>query len=146
LGKTFFWPTTLGVVSEQSPRGGALTLNAIGGIGMLTAGVIGGPLIGEFQERSARAALQTQMPGVYQQVSREDHYVLGSYTAVDATKVATLPAETAAQVGQVAKQARQHALATVTIFPGIMLIVYLSLIFWFKARGGYRPVSLGGGH
>ena len=25
LGKSFFWPTTLGVVSEQFPRGGALT-------------------------------------------------------------------------------------------------------------------------
>ncbi|MCH8200814.1 MAG: hypothetical protein IIB85_02705 [Chloroflexi bacterium] len=33
LGKTFFWPTTLGVVSEQCPKGGALTLNAIAGIG-----------------------------------------------------------------------------------------------------------------
>jgi xylose isomerase len=29
VGKTFFWPTMLGVVSEQCPRGGALTLNMI---------------------------------------------------------------------------------------------------------------------
>ncbi len=28
IGKAFFWPTMLGVVAEQSPRGGALTLNA----------------------------------------------------------------------------------------------------------------------
>ena len=35
-GKTFFWPTTLGVVSEQTPKGGALTLNAIGGIGQVS--------------------------------------------------------------------------------------------------------------
>ncbi len=27
--KTFFWPTMLGVVAEQFPKGGALTLNAI---------------------------------------------------------------------------------------------------------------------
>src|SRR5262249_20784527 len=38
FGKTFFWPTMLGVVSEQMPKGGALTLNAIAGIGMLTVG------------------------------------------------------------------------------------------------------------
>src|SRR5690606_9351306 len=31
-GKTFFWPTTLGVVAEQTPKGGALTLNAVSGI------------------------------------------------------------------------------------------------------------------
>ena len=30
IGKTFFWPTMLGVVSEQFPRGGAVTLGAIG--------------------------------------------------------------------------------------------------------------------
>lgn len=146
LGKTFFWPTTLGVVSEQSPKGGALTLNAIGGIGMLTAGVIGGPLIGEFQERTAHAAIDGQLPGIYAQVSREDHYVLGSYTAVDADKVAALPAETAAKVNLVAKEARQHALASVTVFPGIMLAAYLGLILWFKARGGYRPVDLHSSH
>lgn len=146
LGKTFFWPTTLGVVSEQSPRGGALTLNAIGGIGMLTAGVIGGPLIGELQERTARAAIDEQLPGVYAEVSREDHYVLGSYTAVDADKVAALPAETGEKVGVVAKEARQHALAYVTLFPGIMLVTYLGLIFWFKTKGGYRPVNLHAEH
>ncbi len=45
-GKTFFWPTMLGVVSDQTPRGGALTLNALGGIGMLAVGVLGFPYIG----------------------------------------------------------------------------------------------------
>ncbi|MDB4759524.1 MFS transporter, partial [Akkermansiaceae bacterium] len=35
LGKTFFWPTMLGIVSEQTPKGGALTLNSVSGIGML---------------------------------------------------------------------------------------------------------------
>ena len=44
FGKTFFWPTTLGVVSEQCPKGGALTLNAIAGIGMLAVGILGGPV------------------------------------------------------------------------------------------------------
>ena len=34
VGITYFWPTMLGVVSEQTPKGGALTLNAISGIGM----------------------------------------------------------------------------------------------------------------
>jgi hypothetical protein len=109
---------------------------------MLTAGVIGGPLIGEFQERSARAAIDAEMPGIYAQVSREDSYVLGSYTAVDGAKVATLPPETGAQVETVAKHARQRALADVTVFPGVMLVAYLGLIFWFRARGGYRPVNL----
>ncbi|MEL7065550.1 MAG: MFS transporter, partial [Bacteroidota bacterium] len=40
LGKTFFWPTMLGVVSEQFPQGGALTLNGISAIGMLGVGIV----------------------------------------------------------------------------------------------------------
>ncbi len=49
VGKTFFWPTMLGVVSEQTPKGGALTLNAIAGIGMLAVGTLGFPYIGALQ-------------------------------------------------------------------------------------------------
>ncbi len=32
-GKTFLWPTMLGVASEQFPRGGAITLGMMGGVG-----------------------------------------------------------------------------------------------------------------
>ena len=35
IGKTFFWPTTLGVVSEQFPKGRAHTNSAIAGVGMI---------------------------------------------------------------------------------------------------------------
>ena len=36
-GKTFLWPTMLAVVSEQFPKGGAITIGAAGGVGMLKA-------------------------------------------------------------------------------------------------------------
>ena len=42
IGKTFYWPTMLGVISERFPRGGALALGFSGGVGMLSAGILGG--------------------------------------------------------------------------------------------------------
>jgi len=39
VGKTYFWPTMLGVVAEQFPRGGALLLGLMGGAGMLSVAV-----------------------------------------------------------------------------------------------------------
>jgi MFS family permease len=39
VGKTFFWPTMLGVTAEQFPRGGALLLSLMGGAGMLSSAV-----------------------------------------------------------------------------------------------------------
>jgi MFS family permease len=144
LGKTFFWPTTLGVVSEQFPKGGALTLNAIAGIGMLTVGIIGGPLIGEMQENSAKAAIEQEMPDVYAKVSTPNKYFLGDYTAVDQSKVDALPAEEGAKVNKVVTAAKQGALASMTIFPLIMLGCYLGLILYFRGRGGYKPVEIEG--
>ncbi len=46
LGVCFFWPTMLGVVAERIPKGGALALAMMGGIGMLASGMIASPMIG----------------------------------------------------------------------------------------------------
>jgi MFS family permease len=53
LGKTFYWPTMLGVISERFPKGGALALGFSGGVGMLAAGLLGGPGIGYMQDYAA---------------------------------------------------------------------------------------------
>jgi MFS family permease len=139
FGKTFFWPTMLGVVSEQCPKGGALTLNAIAGIGMLTVGIVGGPLIGAMQEGSVAKTLPKE---TYDKISVESSYLLGKYTAVDSGKVSEL-AE-ADKVNEEIKVAKQGALANITIFPIVMLICYIALFVYFKGRGGYKTVEIGG--
>lgn len=144
IGKTFFWPTTLGVVSEQFPKGGALTLNAIAGIGMLSVGIVGGPLIGAMQEKSMETALENEMAGTYAKISEERSYFLGKYNAVVDDKVKALPEADGEKVGDVSKGAKQGALAKVAIFPAIMLACYIGLIMYFKSRGGYKAVDLGG--
>jgi MFS family permease len=59
IGKTFFWPTMLGVISERYPQGGALALGVSAGIGMISAGFLGGPLIGYKQDFAATRELST---------------------------------------------------------------------------------------
>lgn len=146
FGKTFFWPTTLGVVSEQTPKGGALTLNAIGGIGMLAVGILGGPVIGAITEKTAQVAIEQKVsPAAYANVAKDGTYVLGSYKAVDADKVAELAKTdkaTAEHISEARKDANQGALAKIAVFPAFMLICYLGLILWFKARGGYKAVNI----
>ncbi|MBC8127403.1 MAG: MFS transporter [Gloeobacteraceae cyanobacterium ES-bin-144] len=150
VGKTFFWPTMLGVVSEQTPKGGALTLNAIAGIGMLAVGIVGGPMIGAITEKTAQTAIERDLSAeAYQKVTKEGKYVLGSYNAVDADKVSELAKtdkETADKITASRNGANQGALAKIAIFPALMLIAYLGLIFYFKARGGYKPVVIGSNH
>jgi len=64
-GKTFLWPTMLAVVSEQFPRGGAITIGAIGGVGMLSAGLLGGPGIGFEQDHYRSESLKRTDPAVF---------------------------------------------------------------------------------
>jgi hypothetical protein len=66
IGKTFYWPTMLGVISERFPRGGALALGFSGGVGMLCAGILGGPLIGYKQDYAATQDLQRTAPATYE--------------------------------------------------------------------------------
>ena len=143
FGKTFFWPTTLGVVSEQCPKGGALTLNAIAGIGMLAVGILGGPVIGKMTEDSIKASVEEATSAdTYQKISNDSTYFLGDYTAVDTSKIGDLPEEEQTKVQASMQTGKQGSLASVAIFPVFMLACYLALIFYFKGRGGYKPVEI----
>ncbi len=105
LGKTFLWPTMLGVVAERFPRGGALTLGAIGGVGMLSAGLLGGPGIGYDQDKQASIALQASASAAYDRyASAEENSFLffPAITGLDGAKVATLGDEGAELAAQTA--------------------------------------------
>ncbi|MBL0740966.1 MFS transporter [Chryseolinea lacunae] len=147
LGKTFFWPTMLGVVAERFPKGGALTLNITGGVGMIGAGVIGAVILGFIQDKNIDATLrvydtanQTALHSTY--VTDPKQSIFGSYRAVDAAKLSTADAATQGIVLGVKEQAKKDALKTIAIFPVGMLLCYLALMWYFKQQGGYRVVML----
>ena len=143
IGKTFFWPTMLGVTAEQCPKGGALTLNAISGIGMIAVGVLGFPLIGALQERTASAELRRMSPETAAQVLVDKPYMGLNYAAIDPQKAEAVPAADAQDALAAARKAGQFdTLAKMALFPGFMLACYLLLWAFFRARGGYRAQQL----
>jgi hypothetical protein len=144
FGKTFFWPTTLGVVSEQYPRGGALLLNAISGVGMIAVGTIGGPAIGTMQDRDFTQAVAEALPEVQPQLTKKEEGLFFDYQAIDPDKVAALPSETQQQVEQIQRDTKQQALEKIAVLPAIMCVCYLGLIAYFKSRGGYKAEVLTG--
>lgn len=145
VGKTYFWPTMLGVVAEQTPKGGALTLNAIAGIGMLAVGILGFPFIGFLQDSSVSASIEEEIPAIHQQVTVEKQYVLGDYRSLDSEALAPLPEEQKEAITGIVERESQGALAKMTIFPAFMLACYIGLILYFKSKGGYKPKVLGEG-
>jgi MFS family permease len=95
-GKTFFWPTMLGVVSERFPKGGALTLGIVGGIGTLAAGQLGTPAIGYQQDSFAIQSLQSTDDAAYNRYKSgtPEHFLFfAPIQGLDNAKLATLNAE-----------------------------------------------------
>jgi len=92
IGKTFLWPTMLAVVSEQFPKGGAITIGAAGGVGMLAAGLLGGPGIGFLQDRNASASLQEANQAVFDRYKapKENEFLWFRTVGLDGAKVGVL--------------------------------------------------------
>jgi MFS family permease len=91
-GKTFLWPTMLAVTSEQFPRGGAITIGAIGGVGMLSAGLLGGPGIGFEQDHYASENLKEKSPAVFERYKAptENEFLGLKTVGLDGAKVGVL--------------------------------------------------------
>ena len=147
VGKTFFWPTMLGVVAERFPRGGVLTLNCIGGVGMLGLSV-GMVFLGNIQDKRVAADLVARdhaggsvLAATY--LGAEKASVFGTYRALDQAKLKAAPAADQQTVAAVQAGAKKNALSTAALFPAIMLACYLALILHFKSRAGYRNEELG---
>ena len=93
LGKTFFWPTMLAVVSERFPKGGAVTLGMVGGVGMLSAGLLGGPGIGFKQDKYASEKLQELSSDTFERykAGEENRFLfVFSTNGLDGAKVGAL--------------------------------------------------------
>jgi MFS family permease len=141
VGKTFFWPTMLGVVAEQCPKGGALTLNATGGVGMLGVGVIGAMLLGNMQDTTLDAQIQKSNAAVHAKVMVEKTGLLGGYRAVDEEKLKAATADEQKVVADARSGVQQATLDKVAVLPIGMLVCYVLMMLWFKSKGGYRPVG-----
>jgi MFS family permease len=146
FGKTFFWPTTLGLVSEQYPRGGALLLNAIAGVGMISVGTIGSTAIGTLQDANFNHAVQQALPDDYDKLVATKQGLFSKYQYVDKTKYGDAEIDPAKeeQLKQLESAAKQKALTRIAILPAIMCACYLLLIGYFRARGGYKAEVLTG--
>jgi hypothetical protein len=152
LGKTFFWPTMLAVVGDRFPRSGAVAMSIIGGIGMLSAGLIGNPGLGYAKDRYTAQALIESAPAVYEQSKAADKtsqfLVFEPVVPVDGAKL-----EAAKKAGDARTPEQQQLVAANQVgdrrtlladsfIPLAMAAIYLLLLLYFKSIGGYRALKL----
>jgi MFS family permease len=150
LGKTFFWPTMLAVVGDRFPRTGAVAMSIMGGIGMMSAGLLGGPGLGYAKDRFTAEHLQATAPAVYEQYKAPTpsrFLFLDEVHGLDGTKLSA--AQTAAtktpeqqMVADASILGDRETLRADAFIPAVMAVVYLLLLLYFKTIGGYAPLSI----
>jgi len=148
LGKTFFWPTMLAVVGDRFPRSGAVAMSIMGGIGMLSAGLIGGPGLGYAKDRFTGEALPAQVLQANKAEKQSNFLFFAPATAVAGDKLEAAKKAgdkgTAEQKAIVAaNQAGDRAtLKADSFLPLTMAAIYLALLLYFKSIGGYRALKI----
>jgi hypothetical protein len=172
FGKTFFWPTMLAIIGDRFPRTGAVAMSLMGGVGMLSVGLLGGPGLGYARDRFSADELKKADSALYEQVKGKGApSAFLSFDSVQAIDPATLSpakaafaAKTAVERGSkdqkvlamaesitpqqetIAKadiQGNRKVLKVDSFIPAGMAVIYLLLILYFKSIGGYRPVQIG---
>jgi MFS family permease len=152
VGKTFFWPTMLAVASDRFPRTGAVAISIMGGIGMMSAGLVGSPGLGYAKDRFAGEALQQAGESLYAEYKAEkpsQFLFFAEVTGLDSTKVGKIlekPADQRTEAEQTVIAASiagdRKTLIADSAIPATMAVIYLALLFYFHTIGGYRPVQI----
>jgi hypothetical protein len=170
VGKTFFWPTMLAVASDRFPRTGAIAISIMGGIGMMSAGLIGSAGLGYAKDRFTQEALQAKAPATFEEYKAEKHskfLVFREATGLDGKKLGEVQDKLAeirkqldkegikdpkAALDRLTPEERQVLEASIagdrrtlvadSAIPATMAGIYLLLLIYFKLIGGYKAVHI----
>jgi hypothetical protein len=154
VGKTFFWPTMLAVASDRYPRTGAVAISIMGGIGMLSAGMIGGPGLGYAKDRFASESLQATNSELYASVQNvatpSKFLIFNEVNAIDgkkleeankANKAGTATADQQA-ISLAGQAGDRKTLRADSAIPAAMAVIYLLILLYFQSIGGYKAVTI----
>jgi hypothetical protein len=170
IGKTFFWPTMLAVASDRFPRTGAVAISIMGGIGMMSAGMIGAPGLGYFKDKYSGEALERVSPGLFNEYKADKptaFLVFPEGFGLDGKKLGAVQkklsdardelaqsgtADPKAAFGKLSPdemtvyessiEGDRRTLKTDSVIPATMAVIYLLLMIYFKVIGGYRAVKI----
>lgn len=152
VGKTFFWPTMLAVASDRFPRSGAVAISIMGGIGMMSAGLVGSKGLGYFKDRYSGEEVQKVDAALFEKYKAKDPskflvfpeaYGLDGKLLGAATKAKPEDrTEEQKKVIEADIRGNRRTLVTDSLIPAAMAVIYLGLLVYFKSIGGYKAVKI----
>jgi hypothetical protein len=125
-------------------------MSIMGGIGMMSAGLLGGPGLGYAKDRFTAQHLQATAPAVYEQYKApvpSRFLFLDEATGLDGSKLSvaqTAKGRTPDQqlVAEASIIGDRETLKADAWIPAVMALIYVGLFLYFRAIGGYRPLRI----
>jgi len=146
VGQTFYWPTVLGFVSERFPKGGAMTLNTVSALGLLTVGIFGFPFLGAVKDNFDAQTVRQEQPALYETYKIADRSFFGwNYDSIKANEVladTSLGEADRAELKDRIDHSARRTLRVAAVLPAIMAVAFGLMLLWFRSRGGYTVVHL----
>jgi hypothetical protein len=154
VGKTFFWPTMLAVTSDRFPRTGAVAISIMGGIGMMSAGLIGSKGLGYAKDRFAGEELQKADPAAYAAYKAPNpskFLIFSDVYGLDGVKLGAVTSTPKEQrdaqqnvIAEANMRGDRRTLVADSAIPATMAVCYLLIFLYFKATGGYKTIHIEG--
>lgn len=145
IGQTFYWPMILGFVAERFPKGGALTLNTVTAIGLLSVGIIGTPILGAFSDNHTVNNVKMVSEEIHTAAKIDASFFGANYESIDrglATELAEKAGLSEELKGAIGDASRQSLRTTAISFPLVMLIAFGLIALYYRMKGGYQPIEL----
>jgi hypothetical protein len=131
LGVAYFWPTMLGVTAERFPIGGAFLLGLMGCIGNLSVAQAQS-WMGQVNDQITFAAIPADL---------QKQIVV--QRAIDPEKLKTLPPDQESIVTDAQKEGAKWSFRYVSALPVLLVVIFGTIAATDRARGGYKPETLG---
>ena len=125
----------------------------MGGIGMMSAGLIGGPGLGYAKDRFAAEELAKVDPALHEgwksTGDKSKFLAFEAVQAIDPTRLEeakklekSARSEEQSKVVEADIQGNRRTLKVDSLIPAGMAVAYLLLLLYFKSIGGYRPLTV----
>ena len=119
--------------------------NGVSAAGVLFLGVLGSPFIGYQQDQDMRQRLAKEHGTLLAQVAGPvKPSIFGETPSLDQEKIKALDAAASKELTTVQADSKRGAFANIAVLPAFMLLCYLGMWLYYRSKGGYKPVDLGG--
>ncbi len=132
LGIAYFWPNMIGFVAAKIPKSGALGMSIVGAVGMFSTSIFQ-PIIGKWIDSDIDEQANAALNVSGETFNNAKLIVDNKGDLSEAAAMLKIPeGDLESTITSVILESGQQTLETMTLLPGILIVLFTILYFWMK--------------